>query len=266
MSLTAAAVLVLGGILCGFLAGWLGAGGAILMVPLLVVVLQNEGITSLVATHIAFGTALLTGVAMAVDAGITGQRARSVLWRPAAVMSAAGVVVAAGAGVLGTMLEGKTLQKIFSVVAALTAIQMVVGTQKTKGREEMQEGIPGFLGVGALSGALSGLAGVSFGLFTSPILYGGMKLPLMKARSTAVVAGGAAAGAAGVVYAVAGWDNVLARQTGGYVAWLYAIPLIACALPAVRLGVRVAARTTDSTARKITAVVLLIIATKAFFP
>jgi uncharacterized membrane protein YfcA len=248
MSLTAAAVLVLGGILCGFLAGWLGAGGAILMVPLLVVVLQNEGITSLVATHIAFGTALLTGVAMAVDAGITGQRARSVLWRPAAVMSAAGVVVAAGAGVLGTMLEGKTLQKIFSVVAALT------------------EGIPGFLGVGALSGALSGLAGVSFGLFTSPILYGGMKLPLMKARSTAVVAGGAAAGAAGVVYAVAGWDNVLARQTGGYVAWLYAIPLIACALPAVRLGVRVAARTTDSTARKITAVVLLIIATKAFFP
>lgn len=55
-------LLIIAGCVAGYLAGFFGVGGGIILVPVLIIYFQSIGVTSLVATHLAFGTSLLVVV------------------------------------------------------------------------------------------------------------------------------------------------------------------------------------------------------------
>ena len=59
MDILHVALLLLGGCAAGFLAGLFGVGGGIILVPILLYFFQSIQVSSLVSTHLAFGTSLL---------------------------------------------------------------------------------------------------------------------------------------------------------------------------------------------------------------
>lgn len=129
--LTLAALLVVG-VAAGFLAGLLGIGGGILMVPAMVLLFGFD-------QHVAQGTSLLVIIPAAAAGSWTHYRRGRLDLRVAAFVALGGI---AGA-VIGTLsalsLDDALLQRLFAVVLFLVAIRMLL---RKPGPDESVETAP----------------------------------------------------------------------------------------------------------------------------
>ena len=259
-------LLLLAGGLSGFLAGFFGVGGGIILVPILLWFFQYIGVSSLVATHLAFGTSLFV-IIFASTASASRYHANGhILWKAVLVIGCASVIGAwAGSWVAGD-LQGKTLQRIFAVVVIVAALRLLSEQRKPKGDPEPKLGIPGLAGTGVVVGIVSSLAGVGGGVFSIPIMYSLLRFPLKRALGTSSATIVITACAASIGYVVRGWGNpILPSGTAGYVDILHAIPVIAGTIPMAMVGANVAGTTKTDTLRKIFAGFLILVAVKMLF-
>jgi uncharacterized protein len=261
--LTLILLLLLAGGIAGFLAGFFGVGGGIILVPILILFYGSLDISSLVSTHIAFGTSLFVVVfASAVSAQ---QYARNgfVVWKAVAWIGVASVLGAVFGSYIAAGLEGKSLQKIFGLVVAVAAIRLMGESRRPKSDDGPRLAPPGLAGMGIFVGLVSSLAGVGGGVFSIPMMYYFFRFPLKKAlgTSSASIVITATASAAG--YIVSGWNSpLLPGHTLGYVDYLHAIPVIAATIPMAWYGARVSQQTHVDKLRKLYAVFLIVIALK----
>lgn len=266
MSPLSTLILLLLGAASGFLAGFFGVGGGIILVPMLLLFYSSTGVTSLVATHLAFGTSLLVIVFAAAASAYEYHRNNQVVWRAVGVIGVASVVGAYLGSVVAGGLPAKTLQQIFAVVVVVAAIRLFAELHKPKGSEGPKLGLPGLLGTGLAAGLVSSLAGVGGGVITIPVMYSLLHFPLKRAfgTSSATIVVTALAGVVG--YAVQGWGNLLLPGgTIGYVDYLRAIPVIVGTVPCAVAGARLSEKTHPATLRQIFAAFLLVVAIKLFF-
>jgi uncharacterized membrane protein YfcA len=109
------AILVAGGV--GLAAGLIGAGGAFLLVPLLIAIVG-------IPIRIAIGTSLGI-VALASAAGVAGKAVvGQVVWLPALVVAAAALVGAQAGAAASHRLPGVRLQQILGVVVVAAALRV----------------------------------------------------------------------------------------------------------------------------------------------
>lgn len=259
-------VLFLLGAASGFLAGFFGVGGGIILVPMLLAFYASAGVTSLVATHLAFGTSLLVIVFASFSSAYQYHRNGQVLWRAVLVIGLASIVGAALGSTVAGGLQGKTLQKIFAGVVVVSAFRLFAEVRKPKGSDGPSLGVAGLTGTGLVAGLISSLAGVGGGVFSIPMMYTLLHFPLKRAlgTSSATIVITALAGVAG--YIVQGWGNpLLPGGTAGFVDVLHALPLIAGTVPLAVVGARLSERTHPATLRRIFAAFLLVVAFKLFF-
>lgn len=259
-------VLLLLGAASGFLAGFFGVGGGIILVPILLVFYASTGVTSLIATHLAFGTSLLVIVFASFSSAYQYQRHGHIVWRAVAVIGLTSVVGAFLGSVVAGALQGKTLQRIFAVVVVVAAVRLFSEIRKPKGSEGPRLGFPGLAGTGFSVGVVSSLAGVGGGVLSIPIMYSLLHFPLKRAfgTSSATIVCTALAGAVG--YAVQGWGNpLLPGQTAGFVDYLHALPIIVGTVPLAVAGARLSEKTHPAVLRQIFAAFLLVVAIKLFF-
>jgi uncharacterized protein len=264
-------LLLVAGAAAGFLAGFFGVGGGILLVPILLWFFTGPlGISSLVATHLTFGTSLLIVVFTSVSSGLQYHRNGHVIWKAVIVMGAASVVGALAGSWIAGGLPGKTLQKIFAAVVAVTAVRLLSEKSGSKNETTMRLAPPTLAGIGLVTGLVSSLAGVGGGIFSIPMMYYLLKFPLKKALGTSSATIVITAGAAMAGYVVNGLgDPLMERYAGftvGYVDYLHALPVIAATIPLARLGAATAHRTNVDRLRILYAIFLLAIGVKmAFF-
>jgi uncharacterized membrane protein YfcA len=271
MDLLHLAVLFAAGCVAGFLAGFFGVGGGIILVPILVFYLQAIGTSSLVATHIAFGTSLIVVVFASMASAFQYSRNQHVVWKAVAVMGIASIAGAWAGATIAAGLQGKELQRIFAAVVTVAAVRLLAESRKSPAEHAMNLSVPGLGVIGVVVGLVSSLAGVGGGVFSIPMMYYFMKFPLKKAlgTSSATIIITAVAAAAG--YIVHGRTEVLrfapelSGYTLGYVDYFHALPIIVGTLPLASLGARVAHSTNVDRLRKYYGVFLLIIATRMFF-
>jgi uncharacterized protein len=259
-------LLLLGGAVSGFLAGFFGVGGGIILVPILLFYFQTIGVTSLVATHLAFGTSLLIVVFTSISSGIQYARNDHVVWKAVLYLGVTSVI----GGLLGAQfagsLHGKTLQQIFAGVVVIAALRLLVETRKPKQEQMPEVQVPPLLGAGFLVGLVSALAGIGGGVLSIPVMHSLLKFPLKKALGTSSVTIIVTALAAGIGYVVSGWGNpLLPQNTLGYVDYLHALPLIAGAIPMATVGAQAANKTRVTQLKKIFAVFLFVVALKLLF-
>lgn len=100
-------VLLLIGCISGLLAGFFGVGGGIVLIPFLLYYFQSSGVTSLVATHVTFGTSLMVILFSSLASSYQYYRNSQVLWRAVLVIGLASVVGAFGGSMLAGALEGR---------------------------------------------------------------------------------------------------------------------------------------------------------------
>ena len=120
-------VLLTMGALAGALAGLLGIGGGIVIVPVLALVFQGQGVPAAVLMHVAIGTSLATIVFTSLSSIRAHHQHRAVHWQAFRSITP-GIMVGAMLGaVIADFLPGETLRIVFAVFMLMVALQMVLG-------------------------------------------------------------------------------------------------------------------------------------------
>jgi len=181
--------LIFVGIGCGigFLAGFFGVGGGILMVPILVFSYGRSGISSSVLTHIAIGTSLFVIIFASLGSAYQHGKQRNVDWHSVFVLGFSSALTALATTKLAAWLSGRHLRIFFGVIVMVAAIRMLTES-KAQAQKKLEflskPGIPGLVGVGLAAGIVAALAGVGGGVVTIPMMYYFLNMPLKLAIGT----------------------------------------------------------------------------------
>lgn len=175
------------GIIAGLLAGLLGVGGGIVIVPVLYHLFTLLGVDESVKMHVAVGTSLAT----IIPTSFISARAHSkkgnldkVLFKSLVLPLFVGVLVGTAAT---AYVSGKVLAIVFGSIAILVAANMALRSN-AKAVAQSLPGTPWRQGIGAFIGGFSTLMGIGGGTLSVPILNG-FNVPMHKAVGTAAAIG-----------------------------------------------------------------------------
>ena len=173
------AALLVASAFAGVLAGMLGVGGGIVIVPILYFLFQQFGVSADLAMFVAVGTSLATIIATSVSSVRSHHKKGAVDWTLLKSWTP-GIVVGVAAGTyLASFLEGKVLVMLFSVLAFVVAIRMLFSSAGGY----IKDGLPGqpleFI-YSFIIGCLSVMVGIGGGSITVPILSA-YNFPIRKA-------------------------------------------------------------------------------------
>lgn len=199
-----AALLLVAGAGAGIIAGLLGVGGGIVVVPVLFHLFSHLGVDEAIRMQVAVGTSLATIVATAWSSAAAHYKRGTVdrgFLRGYGPWVVAGVL--AGSTV-ASLVKGPALTAVFAVVALAVALQLSFGSPDWK----LGDTLPGGwlrATVGTLIGALSSMMGIGGGTMTVPFMtmYG---IPVHRAVGTSA-ATGFIIGVPGMIgFVVGGWN------------------------------------------------------------
>nr|MDQ2696422.1 sulfite exporter TauE/SafE family protein [Pseudomonadota bacterium] len=141
------------GAFAGVMAGLLGVGGGLIIVPALAWILHLQGVADSVTMHLAIGTSLATIVLTSASSMRAHHRHDALLW-PVFWQLTPGIVGGAFAGAaVADALPGATLQLVFGVFALAVAAQIGFGARPAAHRGLPDT--PGMLAAGGVIGLVS---------------------------------------------------------------------------------------------------------------
>ncbi|MCK5768733.1 sulfite exporter TauE/SafE family protein [Algiphilus sp.] len=203
------------GVATGLIAGLLGVGGGILMVPILAGLFGLQGLAPEHTMHLAVATSLSVIIFTAASSARSHHAHGAVLW-PVVRRMVPGLIAGAIVGALLADAASSTmLSRAFGIAGLLVAVQMFLNRQPPPTRS--LPGTPGLLGISTVFGAVSALIGIGGGSLTVPYLVW-CNTPPARAVGTSSVFGVPIAAFATAGYVASGWHNpALPDWTAGYV-------------------------------------------------
>jgi uncharacterized membrane protein YfcA len=225
------AELTLLGLSTGFLAGLLGIGGGMLMVPFITFILAAKGFPADYTVKMAVATSLATICFTSLSSVRAHHLRGAVLW-PVVRLLAPGIVLGSLLGAqLAAAMPAKLLSYVFAIFVAFSATQMLLNRKPEPSRT-----LPGPLGtfsVGGLIGVLSSLLGAG-GAFVSVPFMTWCNVKIHDAVGTSAALGFpiALAGTLGYIWAGQG----LPQMPAGSVGYLYLPGLIVISLASVSMA------------------------------
>ncbi len=157
------------GAVAGLIAGLLGVGGGIVMVPAMAVAFQFMGYDPEVYQHVAVGTSLAVIIATGSNSARAHYKRGAVmvdvlkLWGPFIV------VASLLGGLMAGLYSGDMLRAIFGVVALFLALNILLPIQK-KLMEQLHESKLTHRIAASIIGYVSALMGIGGGSFSVPTL------------------------------------------------------------------------------------------------
>lgn len=242
------------GVFAGVLAGLLGVGGGLVIVPMLAALYHLQGFEPALVMQLAIGTSLATIVFTSVSSGMAHHRRGAVRWPLVAQLSTGIVLGGWLGGFLAVWLGGMALALLFGVFELLIARQMFSGHAPAAGRA-----IPGSVTnalAGAAIGVVSALLGIGGATLTVPWLTW-HAIDIRAAVGTSAACGFpiALVGAAGFV--LSGWNQPdLPPGSSGFIYWPAVGAISAASVLAAPLGARLAHRLDRVHLRRVFAFVL----------
>jgi uncharacterized membrane protein YfcA len=255
--------LALIGTCTGFLAGLLGIGGGMIMVPFVTLILTAHDYPADYTVKAAVATSLATICFTSISSVRAHNRRGAVLWHVVKVL-APGILVGSLLGAqVAVALPGKLLGILFAIFVAFSATQMFMERKPKPSRT-----LPGpaaTFGVGAVIGGLSALVGAG-GAFVSVPFMTWCNVKIHDAVGTSAALGFpiALAGTVGYLWAGRGMPN----PPPGALGYLYLPALLvisAASMLLAPLGARTAHRMDIRPLRKLFAVVLYCLAAYFLF-
>jgi uncharacterized protein len=245
------------GTVTGFLAGLLGMGGAMLMVPVLTFLLRARGYPAELTPKIAIATSLATICFTALSSLRAHHGRGAVLW-PVVKLLTPGLVIGGLIGAhLAVAMPARVLSMLFGAFLVLTATQMVLDRKPKASRALPPPGGTAAVGLGI--GALASLVGAGGAFMSVPFLTW-CNVRIHQAVGTSSALGFPIALAGTLAYLWAGRELPPLPGTVGY---LYIPGLAVVALASVvlaPLGARTAHRMDVRLLRRLFALVLYALA------
>jgi len=248
------------GAVAGILAGLLGIGGGLVIVPMLVFAFTHQGISPQVIMHLALGTSMASIVFTSVSSFLAHHRRGAVHW-DVVKRIVIGILVGTFLGsCLAARLSTGFLKGFFVLFLYYVAVQMLLDKKPKPSRS-----LPGSIGmfaVGNLIGAVSSLVGIGGGTLSVPFMIW-CNIPVHHAIGTSAAIGFPIAIAGTIGYLV---NGIQAAHLPAYsMGFLYLPALIGIVIASVLtapLGVRIAHALPVQQLKKVFAVILLVVATR----
>jgi uncharacterized protein len=232
-------LLILAGIIAGFLAGLFGIGGGTVLVPAFFQIFGAVGIDDSVRMHLAVGTSTAVVVATSIRSFIAHRRRGTVdeaLLRNWVIPIPFGVLIAV---LVVAYISSSTLRVVFAFICVVIALKLLVGRDHWRLGADLP-GNPIRAIVGGVIGFLSTLMGIGGGVLNNTFMtaYG---RPIHQAVSTSAGVGTLIAVPGCIGFIWAGWgESALPLWSTGYVNWFAVALVIPLTLWVTPYGVKVA--------------------------
>ncbi|NHF73409.1 sulfite exporter TauE/SafE family protein [Paracoccus xiamenensis] len=252
-----AITLALVGAFAGLLAGLLGVGGGIVLVPAFLYLFSAAGYGSDDLMQICLATSLATIIVTSARSVMAHNRKGAVDWQ---ILKdwAAGIMLGAAAGVmLVSSLRTQTLQVIFGVLVIVIASYMMFGRASWRLADRMPQGPVKYVMAG-LTGFVSVLLGIGGGSIGVPLmsLHG---LPIHRAVATAAGFGGLIALPSALLFLLTPTENAPPGTIGAVNIPAFLI-VIAMTLLTAPLGAALAHRLDAKMLKRVFAGFLMLVA------
>ncbi len=246
------------GLVTGFLAGLLGIGGGMLMVPFLSIILTSKGFPQEYVVKMAVATSLATICFTSLSSVRAHHKRGAVLW-PVALTLSPGILAGSLPGAqVAVAMPARALSVLFAVFVAFSATQMFLNRKPKPTR--VLPATPGMLGAGAVIGAVSAMVGAG-GAFISVPFMTWSNVSIHNAVATSAALGFPIALAGTLGYIWAGWN--LPQLQLGAIGYIYLPGLIVISVTSMLMapwGARTAHRIDIAPLKKVFASFLCLIA------
>jgi uncharacterized membrane protein YfcA len=215
------------GALAGLLAGMLGIGGGIIIVPVLIYSFKYQGINADIVAQLAVASSLAIIIFNSASAVRVHLLNRAVLW-PLFSLMAMGIFIGSVAGVsIATKVSSALLEKFIAIFLIIIAVYFLLQRKVQKHRTLPDSRITMNAAGGGI-GFLSTIFGIGGGVLMVPFLSW-FSVDIRQAIGTSAACGLLIAMVGATANIIAGWNNsLLPTWSLGY---LY-LPAIAGILPA----------------------------------
>ena len=248
------------GVVVGFLAGLLGIGGGMVMVPMLVFVFTAAGLSAEHLMHLAIATSMATIVFTSLSSVRAHHRRGGVDWRAARALAPGIMTGSLGAALGAGFIPTRPLAVGFTALMFFAAARMYLDPKPEP--ERRLPGTAGLFAAGTIIGAISSVLAAGGAFLSIPYLVR-RNVPVRRAIGTAAAIGFpiALAGTAG--YVLHGLRT--AHLPPGSVGFVYlpALAFVAAAsMSTAPLGARLAHRLPVRRLRMVFSLVLLAFAVR----
>ncbi len=248
------------GAIAGILAGLLGVGGGLIIVPMMVLALTWQGVAQEHLMHLALGTSLASIIFTSISSFMAHHRRGAVQWQVVRRI-VVGILLGTFLGAtIAARLSTNVLKGIFVVFLYYMAVQFLIDKKPKPGRT-----LPGLWGMflaGLIIGIVSAFVGIGGGTLSVPFMIY-CNLPVHTAIGTSAAIGFpiAVSGAIGYVVNGLGATN-LPPWSFGYVYLPALAAIVGCSVLTAPLGARLAHSLPVSHLKRVFAVLLLVMGTK----
>ncbi|MBT8072908.1 MAG: sulfite exporter TauE/SafE family protein [Xanthomonadales bacterium] len=246
------------GLVAGFLAGYLGIGGGLVLVPVLSWLFSRDPATAGMAVQMAVATSLATMLFTSMSSLLAHHRRGAILWQLVRQMIPGLLAGALLGSFIADRIGNTALGNVFGIFALIVGVQMLRGSTRPHNRP-----LPGSLPVsatGAVIGTISSLLGIGGGSLTVPwLLWHGQRV--QNAIATAAACGYpiAIAGTAGFIFL---GETQSSTPALGYVHLQALAGVALFSVLGAPLGVAAVHRSSPLLARRFFAAFLLVVAVK----
>ena len=251
------------GCFTGFLAGLLGIGGGMLMVPFMTMLFTAQHFNAGLIVHMAIATSLATILFTSASSVRAHHQRGAVRWDIVTWLAPTAFLGTLLGAQLASQLRTPYLALFFALFVGYSALKMLspkpVNATKTMPSNAIVSVVGGVIGL------ISSLVGAGGGFITVPFLSG-RNIPLHHAVATSAAMGMPIAAGGLIGYIVAGWNlNQLPSGAWGYI---YVPALIGCAITSVifaPIGAKSAHKLPVSTLKRIFAFLLIALSVYMLF-
>lgn len=251
------------GIASGILAGLLGVGGGLVVVPALAVLFTLEGFDASIIMHMAIGTSLATIVSTAISSIYAHQRYENIQWKIVWLLSPGLIMGALLGTLLAKQMDSSLLKIIFASFVILVAIQMAFKLLPASKKLFPAKAILHMAGI--VIGSLSSLVGIGGGSLSVPFLVW-CNVSMKKAIATSAACGLPIALAGAVGFVLTGWQApLLPSYSSGYLYWPAALAISITSVLFAPLGAKLTQHFPVLLLKRLFALFLLLVGIKMLF-
>ena len=231
-------ILLLCGIIAGFLAGLFGIGGGVVMVPVMFFLLYDLGYEDN-AMAMAVATSAAVIFPTAVAGTLKNYSEKQVALRPAIILGAGGVIGSMAGSSLSVLIPHQIHVLAFSGFLIFMAFWMAVKQSRYLSESSVRMNDFILIILGICVGIGSGLFGIGGGIILTPVLTSVLGMNIHKSIGISLTAMVLISSGTVMSYIALGWGvDGLFPFSIGYVNILFALVLVITSVPAVRFGVK----------------------------
>jgi len=251
------------GAVAGILAGLMGIGGGLVIVPMLVFCFSLLNVPHAHIMHIALGTSLASIIFTSISSFMAHHRRGAVHWdivRRIVPGIIAGTLLGA---YIASRMSTDLLKGFFGIFLLYVAFQLLLDRKPTPTRQ--LPGFAGMFGMGSLIGTVSSLMGIGGGTLSVPFLIW-CNISAHHAIGTSAAIGFPIALAGSLGYVVTGQGAAeLPPYSIGFVYLPALLGIVGASMLTAPLGVRLAHWLPVPKLKRIFAVLLFVVGTKLLF-